>query len=107
MIPYGKHEITKEDLDCVIEALKGDFITQGPLVPRFEENFSKYLGVPYSTVTSNGTAALHISVSALGIGPGDEVITTPMTFCATANAALYQGAEVKFVDIDEKTLNIN
>ena len=71
MIPYGKHEITKKDLESVIEALKADYITQGPLVPKFEENFSKYLGVPYAKATANGTAALHISCLALGLKKGD------------------------------------
>ena len=107
MIPYGKHEITKKDLESVIEALESDFITQGPLVPRFEEKISKYLDVPYSTATSNGTAALHISCLALGLKEGDILWTSPISFVASANCGLYCGAEVDFVDIDEKTWNIS
>ena len=73
----------------------------------FGQALADFAGAKYGVAVSNGTAALHLSVMSLGIGPGDEVITTPMTFCATANAVLYQGADVKFVDIDEKTLNID
>ena len=73
----------------------------------FGQALADYTGAKYGVAVSSGTAALHLSVAALGIGSGDDVITTPMTFCATANAALYQGAEVKFVDIDPKTLNID
>jgi len=107
MIPYGKHEVTKEDLDSVIEALKSDFITQGPLVTEFEESFSKYLGVPYSATTSNGTAALHISCLALGLKEGDILWTSPISFVASANCGLYCGASIDFVDIDEDTWNIS
>ncbi|MDC0225475.1 UDP-4-amino-4,6-dideoxy-N-acetyl-beta-L-altrosamine transaminase [Gammaproteobacteria bacterium] len=107
MIPYGKHEITKEDLDSVIDALKSDFITQGPLVPKFEDMISRYVGAPYCTSTSNGTAALHISCLALGLEEGDLLWTSPISFVASANCGHYCGADVDFVDIDEKTWNIS
>ena len=106
-IPYGKHELDDEDIQAVINTLKSDNITQGNTVESFGQELAKYTGAKYGIAVSSGTAALHISVSSLGIGAGDEVITTPMTFCATANAVLYQGAEVKFVDIDADSLNID
>ena len=106
-ISYGQHKLDDDDIQAVIDVLKGSQITQGQTVEDFGQELANYTGAKYGVAVSSGTAALHISVTALGIGPGDEVITTPMTFCATANAALYQGADVKFVDIDEKTLNID
>lgn len=107
MIPYGLHEIDEEDIDAVVEILRRGPITQGRTVDEFGESLADTTGAKFGIAVSSGTAALHLSVAALGLGPGDEVITTPMTFCATANAVLYQGAEVRFVDIDENTLNIN
>lgn len=106
-IPYGLHELDDNDIQAVVDVLKKGPITQGQIVIDFGQALADYTGAKYGIAVSNGTAALHISVACLGIGPGDEVITTPMTFCATANAVLYQGAEVKFVDIDEHTLNID
>ena len=106
-IPYGFHKLDDSDIQAVLEALKNGPITQGQTVEAFGQALADYAGAKYGVAVSSGTAALHLSVAALGIGPGDEVITTPMTFCATANAALCQGANVKFVDIDEKTLNID
>ena len=106
-IPYGLHKLDDSDIQAVVDILKNDTITQGQTVEDFGQALADYAGAKYGVAVSNGTAALHLSVAALGIGPGDEVITTPMTFCATANAALYQGAEVKFVDIDENTLNLD
>jgi len=106
-IPYGLHKIDNRDIEAVVDVLKNGPITQGQTVEAFGQALADYAGAKYGVAVSNGTAALHLSVAALGIGPGDEVITTPMTFCATANAVLYQGADVKFVDIDEKTLNID
>ena len=106
-IPYGLHELDDSDIQAVVKVLKSGQITQGQTVEEFGQALADYAGAKYGVAVSSGTAALHISVAALGIGPGDEVITTPMTFCATPNAALYQGAEVKFVDIDENTLNID
>jgi len=106
-IPYGQHELDESDIQAVLEILKNGPITQGQTVDDFGQALADYAGAKYGVAVSSGTAALHISIAALNIGVGDEVITTPMTFCATSNAALYQGAEVKFVDIDEDTLNIN
>jgi len=106
-IPYGLHELDDKDIQAVVDILKNCPITQGQTVDDFGQALADYAGSKYGVAVSSGTAALHLSVAALGIGPGDEVITSPMTFCATANAVLYQGADVKFVDIDEKTLNID
>jgi UDP-4-amino-4,6-dideoxy-N-acetyl-beta-L-altrosamine transaminase len=106
-IPYGLHKLDDDDIQTVVDILRKGSITQGQTVEDFGQALADYAGAKYGMAVSNGTAALHLSVAALGIGPGDEVITTPMTFCATANAVLYQGADVKFVDIDEKTLNID
>ena len=106
-IHYGQHKLDDSDIEAVVEILKNGPITQGETVEKFGKELANYSSAKYGLAVSNGTAALHISVAALGIGPGDEVITTPMTFCATASAALYQGAEIKFVDINERTLNID
>jgi len=103
MIPYGRQYITEEDVEEVIKALKSDFMTQGPAIKTFEENFAKYIGARYAVAISNGTAALHLSALALNLGPGDKVITTPITFAASANCVRYCGAEVVFADIDPKT----
>ena len=100
-IPYGLHEFDDNDIQAVINVLKNGPITQGQTVEDFGQALADYAGAKYGLAVSNGTAALHLSVASMGIGPGDEVITTPMTFCATANAVLYQGAEVKFVDINK------
>ena len=102
-IPYGKQHITHEDIKEVVKVLKSDYLTQGPKIDLFEENFSKYIGSKYSVAVSNGTAALHLSVLALGLKKGDKVITSPLTFVATANCIRYCGAEVVFSDIDPKT----
>ena len=99
-IPYGQHKFDKIDIQSVMDVLKNGPITQGQTVEDFGQALADYSGAKYGIAVSNGTAALHLSVASLGIGPGDEVITTPMTFCATSNAVLYQGGEVKFVDID-------
>jgi perosamine synthetase len=107
MIPYGRHHLDEEDIEAVVEILRNGPITQGEAVEQFGQRLAETTGASYGIAVANGTAALHLSVAALAIGPGDEVITTPMTFCATANVALYQGATVRFVDIDENTLNIN
>ena len=107
IIPYGRHELDENDIQSIVDILRRGTITQGQTVEDFGQALADYGGAKYGVAVSNGTAALHLSVATLGIGPGDEVITTPMTFCATANAALYQGAEIKFVDIDENTLNID
>jgi len=106
-IPYGRHELDDNDIQAVVDILQKRDITQGQIVDDFGQALADYAGAKYGVAVSSGTAALHLSVAALGISPGDEVITTPMTFCATANVALYQGADVKFVDIDQNTLNID
>ena len=107
IIPYGLHEIDESDIQAVVEVLRSGTITQGQTVEDFGQALADYVGAKYGVAVSNGTAALHLSVAALNIGSGDEVITTPMTFCATSNSVLYQGGKIKFVDIDEKTLNID
>ena len=102
-IPYGRHNITDEDIQSVIEVLKSDFLTQGPKIAEFEKDFAEYIGVKYAVAVSNGTAALHLCTLALGVKDGDKVITTPMTFSATANCIRYAGGEVVFADIDPET----
>ena len=103
IIPYGKQDITDEDITSVIEVLKSDFLTQGPKIREFEEAFSKYVSSKYAVAVSNGTAALHLSCLSIGLKKGDKVITSTLTFSASANCALYCGAEVIFSDIDSKT----
>lgn len=103
IIPYGKQNITKEDIDEVITALKSDYLTQGPRIKKFEEDFAKYVGCKYAVAVSNGTAALHLCTLALGVKEGDKVITTPITFAASANCVRYCGGEVIFSDIDPFT----
>ena len=99
-IPYGRQHITKEDINAVIETLQSDFLTQGPKIPEFEKKFAEYIGSQYAVAVSNGTAALHLSAIALNINPGDKIITTPITFVASANCVKYCGGEVVFADID-------
>jgi perosamine synthetase len=106
-IPYGLHKLDDVDIQAVVDILKSGHITQGQTVEDYGQALADYAGAKYGVAVSSGTSALHISVVSLGIGQGDEVITTPMTFCATSNAVLYQNAEVKFVDINENTLNID
>ena len=107
MISYGKQSINQDDIDAVVDVLKSDFLTQGPKVSEFEQDLANYCGAEYVKVVSNGTAALHLAYLAIGLKQGDIVWTTPNTFVATANAALYCGAEIDFVDIDSKTYNIS
>ena len=106
-IPYGKQEITAEDISAVVATLQSDFLTQGPKILEFEHHFAEYVGAKYAVAVCNGTAALHLAVLALGIKPGQKVITTSITFVASANCALYAGAEVVFVDIDASDYNID
>lgn len=108
-IPYGKQNIQQDDIDAVIETLKADFLTQGPKVKEFEKKFAQYVGSKYAVAVSNATAGLHLSVIALGLKKSERVITTPITFAATANAIRYAGGEVWFADIDPDTylLDIN
>lgn len=102
-IPYGKQNLTQQDIDAVIEVLKSDFLTQGPKVYEFEREFAKYVDAKYAVAVANGTAALHLCNLAIGTKPGDKVITTPITFVASANSVLYCGGKIDFVDIDPKT----
>jgi len=106
-IPYGKQNITQEDIDGVIEVLHSDFMTQGPKVHEFEKKFAKYIGCRYAVAVSNGTAALHLSALAMNVKPEIKVITTPITFAASANCVLYCQGEIDFVDIDETTFLID
>ena len=103
MIPYGKQNITQEDIDAVVQTLKSDFLTQGPKIVEFEEGFAHYVGSKYAVAVSNGTAALHLSILALNVEKGEKVITTPITFAASANCVRYCGGEIDFADIDPKT----
>ncbi|UUV21278.1 UDP-4-amino-4,6-dideoxy-N-acetyl-beta-L-altrosamine transaminase [Paenimyroides aestuarii] len=109
VIPYGKQNITEEDIKVVIEALKSDYLTQGPKIKEFEDNFANYVGAKYAVALSNGTAALHLCAMALDVQKGDKVITTPITFAASANCVRYCGGEVVFGDINPETylLDIN
>jgi len=107
MIPYGRQWIDEEDIKAVTEVLRSDWITQGPKVAEFEENFARYVRAKYAVAVSSGTAALHSACFAAGITKGDEVITTPITFVASANCVIYQGGVPVFADIDKDTLNID
>lgn len=102
-IPYGKQNITKEDIDVVIATLQSDYLTQGPKIKEFEDEFAKYVGSKYAVAVSNGTAALHLCTLALGVKEGDKVITTPITFAASANCVRYCNGEVVFSDINPDT----
>lgn len=106
MIGYGKQQITAEDISAVTEALRSDFLTQGPRVEAFETSVAGYCDARYGVAVANATAALHMAYSALGVGPGDLVWTAPNTFVATANAARFLGADVDFVDVDPVTYNL-
>ncbi len=106
MIPYGKQEITQQDIDAVLDVLKSDFLTQGPQVPLFEASIKKAVNADYALAVNSATSALHIACLALGVGKGDVVWTTPITFVASANCALYCGADIDFVDINSDTYNL-
>ncbi|MED1438565.1 UDP-4-amino-4,6-dideoxy-N-acetyl-beta-L-altrosamine transaminase [Aeribacillus pallidus] len=106
-LPYGRQWIDEDDIEAVIEVLKGSYLTTGPYLAKFEQAVAEYVGAKYAVAFSNGTAALHGACFAAGIGNGDEVITTPMTFAASANCVIYQGGTPIFSDIDEKTYNID
>jgi perosamine synthetase len=106
-LPYGRQSITDEDIEAVVAVLRSDWLTTGPAVNRFEAALADVAGAPHAVVFSSGTAALHAAVWAAGLQPGDEAITTPLTFCATANAVLYQGATPVFADIRADTLTID
>jgi UDP-4-amino-4,6-dideoxy-N-acetyl-beta-L-altrosamine transaminase len=109
IIPYGRQHITEEDLEAVRETLLSDYLTQGPKILEFEKKFAEYVGATYAVALSNGTAALHLCTMSLGVAPGQKVITTPITFAASANCVRYCGGEVVFGDIEPDTylLDIN
>lgn len=109
MIPYGRQNVTQEDIENVIQVLQSDFLTQGPSVLKFEEAFASYVGAKYAVAVSNGTAALHLSALCLGVNEKSKVITTPITFAASANCIRYCGGEVYFADINQETylLDVN
>ncbi|MEW5796623.1 MAG: UDP-4-amino-4,6-dideoxy-N-acetyl-beta-L-altrosamine transaminase, partial [Candidatus Zixiibacteriota bacterium] len=106
-LPYARQHITPEDIEAVAEVLRSDWLTQGPTIARFEEALAEITGAKHVVACATGTAALHLSMLALGIGPGGTVVTSPNTFLADANCARYVGAEVAFVDIDPETGNMN
>lgn len=106
-IPYGKQSITEQDVAAVCSVLRSDFLTQGPKVPEFEQTIATYCQAKYAIAVNSGTSALHIACLALGLGPGDILWTSPITFVASANCALYCGAEIDFVDIDPHTYNLS
>jgi UDP-4-amino-4,6-dideoxy-N-acetyl-beta-L-altrosamine transaminase len=106
MIPYGRQDISQVDIDAVVAVLKSEFLTQGPQVPLFEQTVAKHVGAKHALAVNSATSALHIACLALGLGPGDWLWTTPVTFVASANCGLYCGAQVDFVDIDPRTYNL-
>ena len=107
IIPYGRQDINQADIDAVVEVLQSDFLTQGPVIPAFENAVTTYCNAKYAVAVNSATSALHIACLALGVGKGDIVWTSPITFVASANCALYCGAEVDFVDIDPQTYNLS
>jgi len=107
MIPYGRQDINQADIDAVVDVLQSDFLTQGPLVPAFEKSIAEYCAAQHAVAVNSATSALHIACLALGVGKGDIVWTTPITFVASANCALYCGATLDFVDIDPRTYNLS
>ncbi len=107
LLPYGRQSLDDADIQAVVEVLKSDWLTTGPKVAEFEEQFAAWVSARHAVSFSSGTAALHGAAFAAGLGPGDEAITTPMTFCATANCILYQGATPVFADVSADTLNLD
>jgi len=107
MIPYSRQEITESDIRAVVQVLHSDYLTQGPVTPQFESAIAKYVGAAHATAFNSATSALHVACLALGLGPGDWLWTSPITFVASANCALYCGAKVDFVDIDPRTYNLS
>ena len=103
IIPYGKQELTEQDISAVVNVLKSDYWTQGPVISEFEKSFAEYVQSKYAIAVANGTAALHLCAMAMNIKPGQKVSTTPITFAASANCIRYCGGEVVFGDIDPKT----
>lgn len=106
MIPYGRQDIQQEDIDAVLSVLNSDFLTQGPQVPAFEQALAKHVGAAHAVAVNSATSALHIACMALGLGEGDWLWTSPITFVASSNCALYCNAKVDFVDIDSSSYNL-
>ncbi len=106
MIPYGRQDINEADIDAVVEVLRSDWLTQGPMVPCFEQAVANYCGAAHAVAVNSATSALHLACLALDLGPGDRLWTSPNTFVASANCGLYCGAQVDFVDIDPRTYNL-
>src|SRR3990172_5605612 len=107
MIPCGHQDVSEADIQAVVDVLRSDFLTQGPAVPAFEKAVASYCGAQHAVAANSATSALHIACLALGVGSGDWVWTSPITFVATANCVLYCGAQVDFVDIDPRTYNLS
>ena len=107
LLPYGRQSIEEEDIQAVVDVLRSDWLTTGPKVAEFEEAFAAWVGAKHAVSFSSGTAALHGAAFAAGLKAGDEAITTPMTFAATANCVLYQGATPIFADVSADTLNLD
>ena len=107
MIPYGRQDISQDDIDSVVAVLRSDFLTQGPVIQHFEQAVAGYCGARYAVAANSATSALHLACRALGLGPGDWLWTTPITFVASANCGLYCGASIDFVDIDRHTYNLS
>jgi perosamine synthetase len=107
MIPYGKHHVDEEDIQAVVDVLRNGLLTQGPAVEAFERAVAEYVGARYAVAVSSGTAALHLAALAAGVGPGTSLITSPITFIASSNAALYAGGRPVFADIDPETINLS
>ncbi len=107
LLPYGRQSISDDDIQAVVDVLRSDWLTTGPKVAEFEEALAAWVGAKYAVAFSSGTAALHGAVFAAGLKPGDEAITSPLTFAATANCVLYQGARPVFADVSADTLNLD
>jgi dTDP-4-amino-4,6-dideoxygalactose transaminase len=107
VIPYARQSITKQDIDAVVEVLKSDYLTQGPVVPAFEDAVANLVGAKHAIAGNSATSMLHIACLALGVTDEDLVWTSPISFVASANCALYCGAEIDFVDIDSETFNMS
>lgn len=106
MIPYGRQDISQDDIDAVVDVLTSDYLTQGPKVPELERTVANHVGAKHAVAVNSATSALHLACLALGLGPGDWLWTSPITFVASANCGLYCGAQIDFVDIDPKTYNL-
>src|SRR5271154_3203867 len=107
LLPYGRQSISEDDIQAVTDVLRSDWLTTGPKVAQFEEALAAWVGAKYAVAFSSGTAALHGAAFAAGLKPGDEAITSPLTFAATANCVLYQGARPVFADVSPDTLNLD